>query len=117
VLDLPSTLLRRAAYLFVHDEVSTPQAQIGAQAALIGIEGFRVRAPAFREKTLREILSVRCSAIPAQAHIFVNGLPVRLAQCVLRSLALRPILNANACDDRPSRGREALISAVIRVQP
>ena len=44
----------------------------------------------FGEKTLGEILSVRCSAIPAQAHIFVNGLPVRLAQCAQRSLALPP---------------------------
>jgi hypothetical protein len=101
--------LSPSGFVFIHDETVHAEAQVRSQPALFRIEFVEEFAfEKFDKKSLREILRGIRRAVPSQAHIFVDGLPVRRAQRFQRLLAFFGIDAAHRFEDGSTSCGEAV---------
>ena len=77
VRDISAALLAPAGFIFIRNKAVHANAQVGSQASLLWSEFFEQLAlEHFDKKALRQILRFVRGPVPAQANVFVDGLPV-----------------------------------------
>src|SRR5207245_5747644 len=103
-------------FVFVEDKAIDAEAEIGAEAALGGIEAIEEFAlEQFGEETLREVLGVGGGAVPAKANVFVDGLPVGGAERVECAGAFGGVAAARGFDDGEAGEGEAAAGGSVRL--
>src|SRR6266851_2472663 len=113
--DASAALLAVSGFVFIHDNAVHANAQVGSQAAFVGIKFVEQLAfTKFREKSLREILGRLSRPVPSPADIFGDWFPVGRAQRPECVLALLRINAARRFDHRPARGGESDLHRVER---
>lgn len=114
--EVAAAFLAGSGLLFIHDEAIGAKAQIGAQAALGGIEFFeQATLEKLDEEALGKILGIGGGAIPAQTNVFVDGLPVGGAEGIDSAGTFGLVGAAGGGQDRPTGHREAIRGEVGRV--
>ena len=80
VRHISAALLPPSGLVFVHHETVHAEAQVSSQSTFLRIKLVEELAfEKFDEKSLGEILRRVRGAVPSQAHIFIDGLPIRRA--------------------------------------